>query len=160
MAFEAYLKLDGIDGEATESKHSKWIDVDTFQWGVSHNVDMVGSGLSSGKAHIDAFSFSKLSDASSPKLALHCCTGQHIKLAEIHFSQATGEKQVWMSYKLTDCLVSGFHISGSRAGVDRPQESVSISFSKWEVKYQPTDSKGVLGGAIPAGFDCRLGKKV
>jgi type VI secretion system secreted protein Hcp len=160
MAFDAFIKFDGIDGEATEAKHSKWIDVDSFHWGVSHHVDMVGAAQSSGKAAIESFSFTKLTDSSSPKLALSCCTGEHIKLAEIHFSQSTGDRLVWMSYKFTDVMISGFNISGNPSGVDRPQESISISFSKWEQKYQPTDNKGKLGGAIPAGYDLKANKKV
>ena len=160
MAFDAFIKFDGIDGEATEAKHSKWIDVNSFHWGATHHADTIGRAHSSGKATVEAFSFSKVTDASSPKLALACCTGEHIKQAEINFSQSTGERLVWMSYKLYDCLISGFHISGTREGVDRPQEEVSITFSKWEVKYQPTDNKGKLGGAIPAGYDLELNKKV
>ena len=160
MAFDSFIKFDGIDGEATESKHTHWIPVDSFHWGVSHQVDMVGSAHSSGKASIESFSFTKLTDTSSPKLALACCTGEHIKSAAIEFSQSTGDRLVWMSYKFTDVMVSGFNISGAPSGVDRPQESVSISFSKWEQKYQPTDNKGALGGAIPAGYDLKLNKKV
>ena len=160
MAFDSFIKFDGIDGEATEDKHKKWIPVDSFHWGVSHQVDMVGSAHSSGKASIESFSFTKLTDTSSPKLALACCTGEHIKSAVIEFSQSTGDRLVWMSYKFTDVMVSGFNISGAPSGVDRPQESVSISFSKWEQKYQPTDSGGKLGGAVPAGYDLKLNKKV
>ena len=160
MAVDMFIKFDGIDGEATEAKHVKWIPVDSFHWGVSHHVDMVGSAHSSGKASIESFSFTKLTDTSSPKLALACCTGEHIKSAAIEFSQSTGDRLVWMSYKFTDVMVSGFNISGAPSGVDRPQESVSISFSQWEQKYQPTDNKGALGGAIPAGYDLKLNKKV
>jgi type VI secretion system secreted protein Hcp len=160
MAVDMFIKFDGIDGEATEEKHVKWIPVESFHWGVSHHVDMVGSAHSSGKASIEAFSFQKQVDSASPKLALDCCSGEHIKLAELHFSQSTGDRLVWMSYKFTDVMVSGYSISGSQAGSDRPSESVSVSFSKWEQKYQPTDNKGKLGGAIPAGYDLKLNKKV
>ena len=160
MAVDMFIKFDGIDGEATEAKHVKWIPVDSFSWGVSHNVDMVGQAHSSGKATIESFHFTKLTDASSPKLALSCCCGQHIKSAEIHFSQSSGDRLVWMNYKFTDVMVSGFQISGSPSGADRPMESVSISFSKWEVSYKPTDKGGKLVGNVPAGYDLKQSVKV
>lgn len=160
MAVDMFIKFDGVDGEATEDKHQKWIPVESFNWGASHHVDMVGAAHSSGKATIEAFSFTKQVDSASPKLGLACCTGEHIKLAELHFSQSTGDRLVWMSYKFSDVMISGYNIGASHDSSDRPQESVSVSFSKWEVKYQPTDAKGKLGGAIPAGYDLKLNKKV
>ena len=159
MAVDMFIKFDGVDGEATEDKHKKWIPVDSFSFGVSHTTDAVGSGMASGKASISDFSFSKSTDTSSPKLALACCTGQHIKSAEVHFCQSTGDRLTWMSYKFTECMVSGFNVSGS-GGSDRPSESVSISFGKFEQKYQPSDVKGNLGGAVLAGYDLKLNKKV
>ena len=160
MAVDMYIKFDGVDGECVESKHEKWIDVESFHWGVSHHVDMVGSAHTSGKATIEAFSFTKQVDAASPKLALDCCTGQHIPKAEINFCQSTGDRLVWMTYKFTDVMVSHYQISGSQQGSDRPQESVSVSFGKWEQSYKPTDKTGKLGGAVPAGYDLKLNKKV
>jgi len=161
MAVSVFVKFDGIDGEATESKHQKWMPVQSFSWGVTHPVDVVGSGLASGRAHIHDFSFVKSTDSSSPKLALNCCTGEHVKLVTVEFSQSTGgnEPLVYMQYKFTDVMIAGFQISGHDA-TDRPTESISVAFSKWEQVYQPTDGKGGLGGKVPAGFDVKANKKV
>ena len=27
MAFDAFLKIEGIDGESTDDKHQKWIEI-------------------------------------------------------------------------------------------------------------------------------------
>ena len=34
MAFDAFIKIDGIDGESTDEKHSDWIEVIKFGPGV------------------------------------------------------------------------------------------------------------------------------
>jgi type VI secretion system secreted protein Hcp len=159
MAVDVYIKFDGIDGEATEGAHTKWIPVNSFTWGVVHTSDVLGMGHASGKASVSDFSFAKETDQASPKLALNCCTGEHIKNAQIDFCQSTGDRLVWMTYKFTECMVTGFHISGGGGG-DRPSENVSITFAKWEQSYKPTDDKGKLGGAVPAGFDLKTHKKV
>ena len=35
MAFDAYLKIDGIPGEALDSKHKDWIEITSYSFGVS-----------------------------------------------------------------------------------------------------------------------------
>jgi len=160
MAFDAYIKFDGIDGEATDDKHKKWIKVDSFSWGISNNVDVIGSALSSGKANVQDFSFSKQTDSSSPKLALSCCTGDHIKSLDLELVQSSGARQTWLHYTFTECMLSNFGVGGAPGGADRPSESFSVAFGQWEIKYWPSDDKGVLGGVVPAKFDCKTNKKV
>ena len=156
-----FLKLDGIEGESQDSKHKGEIELQSYSFGGHQaGTHMSGGGGGAGKVSLQDLSFVMAANKASVKLFLACCTGEHIKSAAIEFSQSTGDRLVWMSYKFTDVMVSGFNISGAPSGVDRPQESVSISFSKWEQKYQPTDNKGALGGAIPAGYDLKLNKKV
>ncbi|MGQ3673891.1 type VI secretion system tube protein Hcp, partial [Xanthobacter sp. TB0139] len=36
-----YLKFDGIDGEATQDDHKKWIDVLSLSWGVGRGISTV-----------------------------------------------------------------------------------------------------------------------
>ena len=35
MAYDAFLKIATIDGESTDSKHEKWIEVLSYSWGAS-----------------------------------------------------------------------------------------------------------------------------
>ena len=35
MAVDYFLKIDGIEGESTDKKHAKEIDVDAWTWGES-----------------------------------------------------------------------------------------------------------------------------
>ena len=158
MAFDAFLKIDGIDGEATEEHHKKWIMIDSFSWGVTNNVDVLGAGLTSGKAMVSGFSFSKLTDESSPKLALYCCTGKHIKSADLHLCQSSGDRVIWLTYNFTECIVSSFAVGGAPGGSDRPAESLSIHFAKWNFIYKPTDEKGLLPGQKVSSFDLKLNK--
>ena len=43
MAFDTYIKIDTVDGEATQANHEKWIEIYSFSWGAS-NPTTVGSG--------------------------------------------------------------------------------------------------------------------
>ncbi len=40
MAFDAFIKIDGIDGESTDEKHSDWIEVIKFGPGVKQKISI------------------------------------------------------------------------------------------------------------------------
>jgi type VI secretion system secreted protein Hcp len=101
MAFDCFLKIDGIPGESSDDKHKEWIELLSY----SHGLSQTGSGsVSSGGArsaercdHQD-FSVVKTLDKASPKLALFCCNGTHIKKINVELCRAAGDKQKYMEY--------------------------------------------------------------
>ena len=36
MAFDAFLKIDGIDGESLDKNHKDEIEIDSYSWGVAN----------------------------------------------------------------------------------------------------------------------------
>ena len=42
MAFDAFLKVDGITGESTDHKHKGEIEVLSFSWGIKQNIASSG----------------------------------------------------------------------------------------------------------------------
>jgi len=81
MAFDTFIKIDGIDGESTDDKHQGWIEVIRFGTGVKQTVSIIASsagGATAERAEFHDFMIRKLLDKSSPKLALACAAGTHI----------------------------------------------------------------------------------
>src|SRR5690242_4331556 len=77
-----FLKNDGIDGESTDDKHKGTIDVDAWSWAEAQSAhSQAGTGLGSGKAKMEPFQFTAKVGKHSPKLALACANGEHIKKA-------------------------------------------------------------------------------
>ena len=158
MAFDCFLKIDGIDGESTDDKHADWIELLSF----SHGVSQPSSGsVSSGGArsaercdHQD-FSVVKTLDKASPKLNLFCCNGKHVASIKMELCRATESKQKYMEYVLSDVIVSSVRPGGSSEGGEAlPLEEVSFNYGKIEWTYTPTDHKtGKPGGAVPAHWD-------
>ena len=82
MAFDCFLKLDGIEGESHDSKHKNEIDVQSWSWGQSQTgTHGSGGGGGAGKVSMQDFHFVMGVNKSSPKLMLACATGEHIKKA-------------------------------------------------------------------------------
>jgi type VI secretion system secreted protein Hcp len=156
MAFDAFLKIDGIDGESTDAAHPKEIEVLSFSFGVS-NPTTIGSGSGgggAGKASVSDFNFMSRLQKSSPVLFLACATGQHIKSALLSVRKAGGKSQDFYKVRLDDVLVSSFQESGSPSGADSvPTDSVSLSFAKIDIQYSVQDPRGALGESIEVSYD-------
>jgi type VI secretion system secreted protein Hcp len=143
MAFDAFLKIDGVDGESTDDKHKDWIEILSFSSGVSQPGS--GSRSSGGAASAERcdhqhFSIVHTIDKASPKLFVSCNKGTHIKDVKIELCRATGDKQKYMEYHMTDVLVASVRPGGSSQGSEAlPMEEVSFNYGSIEWVYTATD---------------------
>jgi len=161
MAVDYFLKLDGIDGESKDSKHSGEIDLESFSWGETQTGSHAfGGGGGAGKVQMQDFHFVMKANKSSPKLLLACAEGEHIKKAVLTCRKAGKEQQEFLKITMSDLLVSSFQISGSSHGDEVPTDQVSLNFSKIEYEYKDQKADGTLGGTTKAGFDVKAMKKV
>ena len=59
MAFDAYLKIDGIVGEALDSNHKDWIEITDLRYTVEQTVSTTASsagGATAGRSNFPDFS--------------------------------------------------------------------------------------------------------
>jgi type VI secretion system secreted protein Hcp len=161
MAGDIFLKLDGIEGESEDSKHKNEIQVETYSWSVSNATSFAhGGGGGVGKAQHADVHFTKKVDKSSPKLALACASGEHIKSAVFTFRKAGKDQQEHHKVTLSDVMVSSVSHQDHSAGGDLAHESVSLAYGKIETEYKPQKSDGTLGGGIQHGWNIKENKKV
>jgi type VI secretion system secreted protein Hcp len=162
MAFDAFLKIDGIEGESPDSKHAKEIQLLSFSFGADQPASSnTGGGAGTGKVNMHDLSVLKQVDKASPKLLVACSTGQHISSAVLTARKAGGDQQDYMTVTLSDVLVSSVQASGQAAGTDgTPTEQVSLNFTKINFEYKEQGSDGTLKGTVAGGFDVNTMKKV
>lgn len=165
MAFDAFLKVSDIPGESTDDKHKDWIEILSFNSGVSQRASgsaSSGGGASAERADFQDFSIVKALDKASPKLAVACADGTHIKEVVLELCRAGGDKLKYMEYKLSNCIVSSVSPGGSAQGGETlPLEEVSFNFGKIEWTYvQQKRADGSGGGNVAGGWDLMLNKKV
>ena len=151
MAFDAFLKLDGIPGESMDKTHLGWIEIDSFSWGVENASSVTGSGVGGGKASASDFNFLAPTSKASPNLMLACATGQHLASAMLSCRKAGGPGQVeFVKITLTDCLISSYQTGGSGEGNETvPEDSTSIAFRKIDFLYTVAKT----GEVVEAQFD-------
>jgi len=163
MAFDCFLKIDGVPGESTDDKHKDWIEVLSFHWGVSQPSSggrSTGGAASAERCNHSDFSIVHTLDKASPKLFLFCCNGKHIKEATLELCRAVGDKQKYMEYKMTDLIISSARPGGAAQGGEAlPLEEVSFNYGKIELGYTATDHKtGKPSGDVKANWDLTANK--
>ena len=154
IAFDAFLKIDGVPGESTDDRHKEWIEILSYRQEVSQPASATASsvgGASAERVNFGAFSISKLVDKATPKLFEACCTGKHIKEVIIEVCRAGGDKQKYLEIRLEQVIVSNYVQSG---GGDFPHEGVSFSAGKYRMTYsQQKREGGGVGGNVGGGWD-------
>lgn len=163
MAFDCFFKIEGVPGESTDDKHSDWIELTAYSHGVSQLASgsaSSGGGRSAERCDFQDFSITKTLDKASPKLALFCCNGTHIGEIIMELCRATGDKQKYMEYVMSDVIVSSVSTSGASASGDSlPTESVTFNYGKFEWIYTETDHKtGKPKGDVKTHWDLTANK--
>lgn len=153
-----YLKIEGVDGEVTAKGHEKWIEINSAQWGVGRGVSAPSGGTREASApSFSELTLTKLTDKTTPFFFLQAATGTG-RQVDIHWTQssALGGEVVYYAITLSDVLVSGFSQS---SGGDRPAESISLNYSKFQMTYTPIDpATGKAGTPISAAYDLTTAK--
>ena len=161
MAFDAFLKLDGIKGESQDSKHKDEIEIESFSWGVTQSGTLAfGGGAGAGKAQFQDFHFTTNVSKASPQLFVKCATGEHLKDGTLTLRKAGGDGRGVEFYKITlsDVLVSSYQNGGS-AGGDVPTDQFSLNFTKIAYSFSTQNADGQIGETINGGFDLKQNKK-
>jgi len=145
MAVDMFLKLDGIEGESTDSKHKGEIEVLSFSWGVSNSATAGRGGAGAGKVSPTDFSIVKRLDTASPQLIEKICHGEHLGSGLLTLRNAGENQQEYLKFELKNVLISSYQTGGS-GGESEPVEQVSFSFESVAVSAAEQGKDGSIGG--------------
>jgi type VI secretion system secreted protein Hcp len=159
---DLFMKIEGVEGESSDDKHQKWMELLSLSLGVAHQgggaQSSQGSLAGGHRADFHDISFSKHLDGASTTLMLGCAGGQHFPSALIQQHRAGETKELFIEVKLTDVMISSYQL-GSHG--DLPMEQLSLNFGKFEMKYMPTKvAGGKAAGVKSMGWDLKTNKKV
>ena len=150
-AVDFFLKLDGIDGESVSKGHEKWIEIQSFSWGVS-NTSTIGStgGAGTGKAAPADFTLQLPFSIASPSLFKKAVSGQSITEGTLSLARSGRQTSDFLKWKLSDILISSYQVEGSGDG---PFDQISLKFMKIEVAYSTQNPDGTPGVTVSEGWD-------
>jgi len=159
MAFDSFLKIDGIKGESLDSKHKDEIEILSFGFGAANTGAHGAGGGGAGKVSFQDFHFVTRLDRASPRLLLACAKGEHIKEATLTLRKAGKGQLEYLKIKLTEVFVSSYQLGGSsEGGDDVPFGELSLNFVKLRVDYTEQNAKGGPGATSSMEWDLKQNK--
>jgi len=146
----AYIKFDGIEGEAQDKDHKGWSDLASFNQALHKPGAGTGATRRRGDVILEDIALVKELDKASPKLAESVCKGKVFPKVEIHVtaSYTDSGRVTYYAYELTNVQVVSYNISGSGQSEDVPVEDVSLNFEEIKVTYTEHDNAGKTKGNI------------
>jgi type VI secretion system secreted protein Hcp len=139
------LRLLGIPGESTSSKHANEIDVDGFCF--AGGVPTATNG--GGPGGFGSFTISKAYDRSSPVLAGDLASGTAIDSGTLTFTKRGTTPVDFMTFAFKGLKVDGYR----QGGHDSPlADDVSFGWAHLDMTYKPQDAKGTLGTPVVFSF--------
>ncbi|PCH59814.1 MAG: hypothetical protein COC05_05965 [Gammaproteobacteria bacterium] len=152
-----FVKYDGIIGQVSDAGHKGWMNMHQLRWSLGRLITSApstrGDRESSNTEATDVM-MTRLVDDATPALFAEACCGKG-KDVEIHLTK-TGKgdgAEVYMAYRLKNCLISKYAVSCSARHKNRPTELIKISFTHIEVRYTSFDDKGIPITSASKGFD-------
>jgi type VI secretion system secreted protein Hcp len=142
MALDSFLKIEGVPGESTDDKHKEWIEILSYNWGVSQRgsaSQSTGGGRTSERADFQDLSVTKEMDKATPELFIKCAKGEHIPKVILELCRAGGDKEKYMEYTLNDVIISSVGVGGGGGGL--PSETITFNYGKITQNYIQMDEK-------------------
>ena len=141
-----FLKIDGVDGEATETDHGGELALRSFSWSETKNLD------TSSRVQTKDFHASMAFEKSSPVLMRK--TAVRERIAKAVLTARNGNGQDYLKWTMTDVILTGFQVEGTW-GTGRPTASFDMNVGKMDLEYRPQLYNGGLGPATKTGWEAK-----
>ena len=148
-----YMKFGKIEGDVTTAKYEKWIELNSFQYGVGRAVSSGSGGNTreSSAPNVSEIVVTKHFDKASAKLYQDSVAGTFDTKVVIKMNTTTKNKtETFLTFELSDCGVSSYSLS---SGGDNPMESLSLNFLKVMVTPTPLDKSGQIKKGDVVSYD-------
>lgn len=160
MAFDAYLQITDIAGEALDEQFTQWIEILGYNFGSHQSASATASsagGAASGRTTLSNFTFTKYLDSASCKLLEASCAGQHLKEVKLVVCRAGTEKLKYYEIVLEEVIIADY-AQNANSGV--PVEVVQLNYGRIKTTYtRQKRLDGSAGGNVTGGWDRIANKK-
>jgi len=153
-----YLKFGSVNGDVETEGYSKWIELGSCQFGAGRGISSPAGSAARREASAPSLSevaVTKEFDQTSNAMFEAATAGTKGTKAEIAFTRSgvgtgSGKQIELLRLTLEESLISGYSMTSSG---DRPTESLSLNYTKIELKYTPMTDAGGAGDPVTSTFD-------
>ena len=131
-AVEIFRKIEGIEGQAADSGHQGWIEVDSFSYGVSRPVGATEMATHKGLTLIKGI------DKASPFLYLHCSNGRALDEVVLEITRTVGDDVSIQEFRLRRATVTSVQASAA-TGAKQVTERLMLCYESIAWTYIKVD---------------------
>ncbi len=151
----------GIKGEALHQDHIEEIEVLGFSWGeMAAGIQQPTGGTGSGdrvpgRSEVSDFHLIKTIDLASPIIMEKCALGEHFPEAFITMHKTApgpGGHVDYLTIEFTNVVCTSYSLGGA-AEQFRPNEHISLDFTKVKVTYHRLDVGGDIAETTEGAYD-------
>lgn len=148
---DIFLRLEGIDGESKDQAHPRWMDIQSFHWGVTRPA---GTNLT----QMSALQLFKRVDSASPLLHLACANGQHFPKVTLDLVRP-GERRVrYYRIVLEDVLVTSSGVAWTEPAAEYGvAEILGLAYGRMSWTYTEFAPDGKAARELAAYWDLLKG---
>jgi type VI secretion system secreted protein Hcp len=154
-AYDVFLKLDTLEGEATQKGHEKWIQVYSTSVAFDNATSQGnGSGAGAGRSTCGPFNALKGIDKASPPLLAAIMTGKRFAAGTVEFVKQGGDiSGTFLKYELSNVILSSLDESyaGGNAALE---ERIAMNYGKLTMTYSQQNADGRFVSAATASVTC------
>lgn len=149
---DIFLKFDPdtIQGGSENAKYLKWIQIESFSWGVANAPADAKSDLPA--VQQDLHLTSRV-DRQSPKLFEATAKGTRFTSARLDVVSDGVEQHVFYKVLAGDVLISSYQVGGTEASSTGLMEQYALSFNTLRNEFIPQRPDGSLEPPIVGIFD-------
>lgn len=158
----AFIRLAGIEGEATDSMHKGWILIQSMSSPIFRAIPEGARDQqrTKGETTLGDVVVVRELDKSSVPIQQACANGTFYPEVEIHLCTTVKDKQEpYLKYKLKDVILTSYAFHGTSSGDPLPSEEITLGYTSVEWTYVTVDPKtGTPQGQVPGSYDVGAGQ--
>jgi type VI secretion system secreted protein Hcp len=153
---QAYLKIDGINGDSTSTQHSRTIELIDFNW--TEAMPLIAGTRASSLTQSGDFRFTAQSSSASPQLFLYCARQTPISDVDLYIQRSSnGQTKDFLVWSFKNVVV-GSYSNSLRSSDGSVIDSFCLYFGKAMETYYPINPDGSYGSPVEADWDFIVGK--
>jgi type VI secretion system secreted protein Hcp len=151
-----FLKLEGVTGESTDSKHSGEVELVSWNFDLDNppNIGSQTGGAGVGRVSVDKIHCVAQMSKASPQFFEYCTTGKHFPTGTITCRKAGGTQQNFLVVTLTEVYIARYQTGQTHdSEMPLPYDHFTLTSAKMTFDYLAQTTQGTTASAGAKTYD-------